>query len=176
SSRRYGSSGCRRRCRPRPRGECLRAAPRSAPWSLPSRSLLYDTDGLIDALDQFVLPFIDSLYGRFGYVGVVIAMAIESAAIPVPSELILPFAGWSVSRGVVEPLTGGPWTYWGAVLAGELGNTAGSLVGFAVGACGGRPLLERYGRYVIIRPLDPSTGDLWLTRWGGLTVPFVLVA
>ena len=69
---------------------------------------------MIEAVDQFVLPFIDSLYGRFGYIGVVIAMAIESAAIPIPSELILPFAGWSVSRGIVEPLTGGPWTYWGA--------------------------------------------------------------
>ena len=83
---------------------------------------------MIEAVDQFVLPLIDSLYGRFGYLGVVIAMTIESAAIPIPSELILPFAGWSVSRGVIEPLTGGPWTYWGAVLAGVIGNTAGSLV------------------------------------------------
>jgi membrane protein DedA with SNARE-associated domain len=127
---------------------------------------------LIDALDQFVLPFIDSLYGRFGYVGVVIAMSIESAAIPIPSELILPFAGWSVARGVLEPLTQSPWTYWGAVVAGVIGNTAGSLVGYAVGAFGGRPLLDRYGRYVLISTHDLDLADRWFARWGDLTVFF----
>jgi membrane protein DedA with SNARE-associated domain len=127
---------------------------------------------LIDAVDQFVLPFIDALYGRFGYVGVAMAMAIESAAIPIPSELILPFAGWSVSRGVVEPLTGAQWTYWGAVIAGVIGNTVGSLVSYAVGALGGRPLLERYGRYVLISSHDLETADRWFARWGDLTVLF----
>jgi membrane protein DedA with SNARE-associated domain len=127
---------------------------------------------MIDALDQVVLPFVDSLYGRFGYLGVVIAMTIESAAIPLPSELILPFAGWSVARGVTEPLTSTPWTYWGAVVAGVVGNTAGSLLSYAVGALGGRPLLERYGRYVLISPHDLETADRWFARWGDLTVLF----
>lgn len=127
---------------------------------------------MIEAVDQFVLPFIDSLYGRFGYVGVTIAMAIESAAIPLPSELILPFAGWTVSRGIVEPLTGSPWTYWGAVIAGVIGNTVGSLVSYAVGALGGRPLLERYGRYVFISAHDLEIADRWFARWGDLTVLF----
>jgi membrane protein DedA with SNARE-associated domain len=127
---------------------------------------------LIDAVDQFVLPFIDSLYGRFGYAGVIIAMSIESAAIPIPSELILPFAGWSVARGVLEPLTQQPWTYWGAVVAGVVGNTAGSLVGYAVGAFGGRPLLDRFGRYVLISTHDLDTADRWFMRWGDLTVFF----
>jgi membrane protein DedA with SNARE-associated domain len=127
---------------------------------------------MIEALDQFVLPFIDSLYGRFGYLGVVIAMTIESAAIPLPSELILPFAGWSVARGVTEPLTGTLWSYWGAVIAGVVGNTAGSLLSYGVGALGGRPLLERYGRYVLISPHDLETADRWFARWGDLTVLF----
>jgi membrane protein DedA with SNARE-associated domain len=127
---------------------------------------------MIDALDQVVLPFVDSLYARFGYLGVVIAMTIESAAIPLPSELILPFAGWSVARGVTEPLTSTPWTYWGAVIAGVVGNTAGSLLSYAVGALGGRPLLERYGRYVLISPHDLETADRWFARWGDLTVLF----
>ena len=127
---------------------------------------------MIDALDQFVLPLIDSLYGRFGYIGVVIAMSIESAAIPIPSELILPFAGWSVARGVLEPLTQQPWTYWGAVVAGVVGNTAGSLVGYAVGAFGGRPLLDRYGHYVLISTHDLDLADRWFRRWGDLTVLF----
>jgi membrane protein DedA with SNARE-associated domain len=127
---------------------------------------------LIEAIDQFVLPFIDSLYARFGYVGVVIAMTIESAAIPLPSELILPFAGWSVSRGINEPLTGQPWTYWGAVVAGVVGNTLGSLASYAVGALGGRPLLERYGKYVLISAHDLEVADRWFARWGDLTVFF----
>ena len=127
---------------------------------------------MIDAVDQFVLPFIDSLYGRLGYAGVVVAMSIESAAIPIPSELILPFAGWSVSRGVAEPLTAAPWTYWGAVVAGVVGNTAGSLLSYAVGAFGGRPLLDRYGRYVLISAHDLETAERWFARWGDLTVLF----
>lgn len=127
---------------------------------------------MIDALDGIVLPFLESLYARFGYVGVVIAMAIESAAIPLPSELILPFAGWSVARGVPEPLTGAPWSYWGAVLAGVIGNTIGSLVSYAVGAFGGRPLLERYGRYVLISPNDLDVADRWFARYGDWTVFF----
>ncbi len=127
---------------------------------------------MIEALDRIVLPFIDSLYGRFGYAGVVIAMTIESAAIPLPSELILPFAGWSVSRGIIEPLTGAQWTYWGAVIAGVIGNTAGSLVSYAVGALGGRPLLDRYGRYVLISAHDLELADRWFARRGDLTVLF----
>ena len=127
---------------------------------------------MIEALDRIVLPFIDSLYGRFGYAGVVIAMTIESAAIPLPSELILPFAGWSVSRGIIEPLTGAQWTYWGAVIAGVIGNTAGSLVSYAVGALGGRPLLDRYGRYVLISAHDLELADGWFARRGDLTVLF----
>src|SRR6266705_1358623 len=78
----------------------------------------------------------------------------------------------SASRGIVEPLTGGPWTYWGAVIAGVIGNTAGSLVSYAVGAFGGRPLLERYGRYVLINTHDLETADRWFARWGDLTVLF----
>src|SRR5207244_2013520 len=96
-------------------------------------------------------------------------MAIESAAIPIPSELILPFAGWSVSRGLTEPLTNSPWTYWGAVIAGVVGNTAGSLVSYAVGAFGGRPLVERYGRYVLISPHDLAVAAAWSSATPGWT-------
>ncbi|MDO8562572.1 MAG: DedA family protein [Candidatus Limnocylindria bacterium] len=127
---------------------------------------------MLDALDGIVIPFLESLYRAFGYVGVAAAMAIESAAIPLPSELILPFAGWSVSRGVVEPLTGAPWTYWGAVVAGVVGNTVGSLVAYAVGMYGGRPLLERWGRYVLISTHDLDLADRWFARYGDATVFF----
>lgn len=127
---------------------------------------------MLDALDGIVVPFLESLYRAFGYVGVAIAMAIESAAIPLPSELILPFAGWSVSRGLIEPLTGLAWTYPGAVVAGVVGNTVGSLVAYAVGVHGGRPLLERWGRYVLISTHDLDLADRWFERYGDATVFF----
>ncbi len=127
---------------------------------------------MLEAIDAIVLPFLESLYERFGYVGVVIAMTIESCAIPLPSELILPFAGWSVSRGLVDPLTSSPWTYWAAVLAGVLGNTLGSLASYAIGAYGGRPLVERYGRYVLISAHDLALAERWFARFGEATVFF----
>src|SRR6266498_3719400 len=127
---------------------------------------------MLDAIDAYVLPLLERAYATFGYLGVVVAMAIESAAIPVPSEVILPFAGWSVARGIAEPLTGTPWTYWGAVIAGVVGNTLGSLVAYAVGAFGGRPLLERYGRFVLISRHDLDLADRHFARYGDATVFF----
>ena len=127
---------------------------------------------MLEAIDAIVIPFLEALYERFGYVGVVIAMAIESAAIPLPSELILPFAGWSVSKGLTEPLTSAPWSYWGAVIAGVVGNTAGSLASYAIGAYGGRPLVERYGKYVLISAHDLELADRWFARYGEATVFF----
>lgn len=127
---------------------------------------------MLEAIDASVLPLLERAYGALGYLGVVLFMAIESAAIPVPSELILPLAGFSVARGVPEPLTGGQWSYWGAVIAGVTGNTLGSLVAYAVGAYGGRPLLERYGRYVLISTHDLDVADRHFRRWGDVTVFF----
>jgi membrane protein DedA with SNARE-associated domain len=138
---------------------------------MPCPSLGHHTE-VLDVIDAIVLPFIDALYSKLGYVGVVIAMTIESAAIPIPSELILPFAGWSVSRGLSEPLTNAPWTYWGAVIAGVVGNTAGSLVSYAIGAYGGRPLIHRYGRYVLISAHDLEVAERWFARYGEVTVFF----
>ena len=127
---------------------------------------------MLEAIDAIVIPFLEALYERFGYVGVVIAMAIESAAIPLPSELILPFAGWSVSKGLTEPFTSAPWTYWGAVVAGVVGNTLGSLASYAIGAYGGRPLVERYGKYVLISAHDLELADRWFAKYGEATVFF----
>ena len=127
---------------------------------------------MLEAIDAIVIPFLEALYERFGYVGVAIAMAIESAAIPLPSELILPFAGWSVSKGLTEPLTSSPWSYWGAVVAGVVGNTVGSLASYAIGAYGGRPLVERYGKYVLISAHDLELADRWFARYGEATVFF----
>lgn len=124
-------------------------------------------------IDQIVIPFLSDLYGAIGYVGVMVAMAIESAMVPLPSELILPFAGFLVSDpSKVEPLTGGPWSFWIVVVVATIGNTLGSLVGYAVGAYGGRPFLLRWGRYLLIRPHEIELADHFFQRWGPATAFF----
>ena len=98
-------------------------------------------------IDQIVIPFLNSLYGAVGYLGVTIAMAIESAMIPLPSELILPYAGFLVSdQSQLEPLTHGAWGYWIVVIVATIGNTLGSLIAYAIGAFGGRRGQWRSGR------------------------------
>jgi membrane protein DedA with SNARE-associated domain len=122
-------------------------------------------------IDEVVIPFLDALYGAVGYVGVMVAMAIESAMIPLPSELILPYAGFLVSDpSKLEPLTQAPWDFWIAVIVGTVGNTLGSLIAYGIGAYGGRPFLERYGRYLLIRHHDLELADRFFERWGGPTV------
>ena len=122
-------------------------------------------------IDQIVIPFLNNLYGTVGYLGVMMAMAIESAMIPLPSELILPYAGFLVSDpGRLEPLTGQPWNFWIVVVAATVGNTLGSLVAYAIGAYGGRPFLERYGRYLLIRPHEIELADRFFARHGAATV------
>jgi membrane protein DedA with SNARE-associated domain len=122
-------------------------------------------------IDQIVIPFLNSLYGAVGYLGVLVAMGIESAMVPLPSELILPYAGFLVSdTSQVEPLTGGAWNFWIVVVIATIGNTLGSLVSYAIGAYGGRPFLKRYGRYLLIRPHEIELADGFFARHGAATV------
>ena len=122
-------------------------------------------------IDQVVIPFLNTLYGAVGYAGVFLAMTIESAMIPLPSELILPFAGFLVSDPTqLEPITGQPWSFWIVVVVATAGNTAGSIIAYAIGAWGGRPFLERYGRYILIRPHEIELADRFFARWGSQTV------
>jgi membrane protein DedA with SNARE-associated domain len=123
-------------------------------------------------IDQIVIPFLTNLYGAIGYLGVMVASLIESAMIPLPSELILPFAGFLVSDSSVEPLTHGPWNFWLVVIAATIGNVLGSLIAYAIGAWGGRPFLERYGRYLLIRPHEIDTAERFFARWGSQTAFF----
>ena len=124
-------------------------------------------------IDQIVIPFLNSLYGAVGYLGVMVAMAIESAMIPLPSELILPYAGFLVSdRSQIEPLTGQPWNFWIVVVVATIGNTIGSLVAYGIGAWGGRPFLEKYGKYLLIRTHEIEIADHFFAKYGKATVFF----
>ncbi|HLY12756.1 MAG TPA: DedA family protein, partial [Candidatus Limnocylindrales bacterium] len=98
---------------------------------------------------------------------------IESAMIPLPSELILPFAGFLVGNPAsIEPMTHGPWNFWLVVIAATIGNVLGSLISYGIGAWGGRPLLERYGKYVLIRTDEIDTAERFFKKWGSQTAFF----
>ena len=128
---------------------------------------------MLHFIDQIVIPFLSSLYAALGYVGVMAAMAIESAMIPLPSELILPFAGFLVSDpSQIEPLTKSGWDFWIVVVVATVGNTLGSLVAYAIGAWGGRPFLERYGRYLLIREHEIELADRFFEKYGSATAFF----
>jgi membrane protein DedA with SNARE-associated domain len=128
---------------------------------------------LLAFIDQIVIPFLNGLYGAVGYVGVLLAMAIESAMIPLPSELILPYAGFLVSDPAqLEPLTQGPWSFWIVVIAATIGNTVGSLIAYAIGAWGGRPFLERWGKYLLIRHHEIELAERFFDRYGAATAFF----
>jgi membrane protein DedA with SNARE-associated domain len=124
-------------------------------------------------IDQFVIPFLDQLYAALGYGGVFVAMVIESALLPLPSELILPFAGFLVSDPTkVEPLTGGSWNFWIVVVVGTTANTTGSLIGYWLGARLGRPFLDRWGKYLLIRKHEVELAEEFFVRWGSPTAFF----
>jgi membrane protein DedA with SNARE-associated domain len=105
-----------------------------------------------------------NLFTTFGYAGIILAMAIESCCIPLPSELIMPAAGFLAWQGRLGLA--------GVALAGAVGCVIGSLVAYWIGAVGGRPLLLRYGRYVLISHHDADRADEWFARHGDATIFF----
>ncbi len=109
---------------------------------------------IIEALAVFTTGVISSM----GYGGVVLLMGIESACIPLPSEIIMPFAGYLVFKG--------QFTLHGAALAGAAGCVAGSVPAYYLGLYGGRPLIEKYGKYVLISHHDLDLADRLFNRFG----------
>ena len=113
---------------------------------------------IISALAGFTIAVIS----KAGYLGVVVLMAIESACIPLPSEIIMPFAGYLVYTGRFSLL-------WAAT-AGALGCNLGSVIAYEVGFYGGRPLVEKYGYYLLLSRLDLDMADRFFLRFGSAAV------
>ena len=120
----------------------------------------------MQSVEHQLLEFITQVYDLMGWPGVVLLMAIESASIPLPSELVMPLSGWILiqAKGL------SPWYTIVAGFYGALGNLLGSLVAYWLGAWGGRPLLERYGRYILITHRDLEQADRWFARYGNWAV------
>lgn len=115
---------------------------------------------IIEVLATFIIWGIDQL----GYAGVALMMAIESACIPLPSEIIMPFSGYLVSTG--------EFTLWGVSLAGAIGCVLGSVVAYWIGYYGGRPAAEKYGKYVLVTRHDLDLADNFFTKYGSAAVFF----
>ncbi len=95
-----------------------------------------------------------------GYAGIGFLMTLESANIPIPSEIIMPFAGYLVSKG--------EFGFWQVVLWGAIGNLLGSLVSYALGFYGGRAFLSRYGKWLFITPHDIALADRLFVKYGAI--------
>ena len=119
---------------------------------------------LIEVIITEISRFIVSMISTFGYTGIFLTMAIESACIPLPSEIIMPFSGYLVTTG--------QFTMLGVTLAGAIGNVAGSLVAYYAGVWGGRPFFERYGSYMLVSVRDIEMADRWFAKYGEAAVFF----
>jgi membrane protein DedA with SNARE-associated domain len=110
----------------------------------------------------FLVHFVTQVIGSLGYAGIAALMGIESACIPLPSEIIMPFAGYLVYTGRFS-------LFWAAT-AGAIGCNLGSVIAYWVGAAGGRPLVERYGRWVLMSHHDLDRMTKFFEKYGTITV------
>lgn len=111
-----------------------------------------------------IASWIIGVISALGYGGIVLLMAIESANIPLPSEIIMPFSGFLVAKSELN--------LWLVGLAGAVGCVVGSIFSYFLGAWGGRPLVEKYGKYILISHHDLDLADRWFSRYGEAIVFF----
>jgi membrane protein DedA with SNARE-associated domain len=116
------------------------------------------TEKILAVLASFIIAVISAS----GYAGIALLMAIESACIPLPSEIIMPFSGYLVHTGQLQ-------LFWVAT-AGAIGCNLGSVVAYWIGAIGGRPFIMKYGRFVLLNHHDLDRAEHFFSRYGGITV------
>jgi membrane protein DedA with SNARE-associated domain len=116
------------------------------------------SERILATLAQFIIAVISAS----GYSGVALLMAIESACVPLPSEIIMPFAGYLVHTGRLNLLL--------VATAGALGCNIGSAIAYWMGSWGGRPFIARYGRFVLLDHHDLDRAEHFFARYGGITV------
>ena len=110
------------------------------------------------SIEKTLFDLITNWYTTTGYVGIILAMALESCCIPLPSEIVMPLAGYFVFTG--------KFTLPGVAIAGAVGCVFGSAIAYAIGASGGRPLLLKYGKFILISKADSDRADRWFARYG----------
>ncbi|MFH1671266.1 MAG: DedA family protein [Candidatus Portnoybacteria bacterium] len=119
---------------------------------------------MINSILAWLASFVIKIISGTGYLGITSLMALESACIPIPSEVIMPFSGFLVS--------GGEFAFWLVVFWGTVGNLLGSWIAYWVGYAGGRPLIEKYGKYILLSRHDLDIADRWFKKYGQSAVFF----
>jgi membrane protein DedA with SNARE-associated domain len=117
---------------------------------------------MIEKIIATLAGFVIAVISKTGLLGVVILMGIESACIPLPSEIIMPFAGYLVFTG--------RFTLLWAATAGAVGCNVGSVIAYEIGFYGGRPLIEKYGSYILMSRHDLDLADRFFVRFGSAAV------
>ena len=117
---------------------------------------------IIETIEILFVGIITQVYGAIGWPGVVFLMAVESAAIPFPSELIMPLAGWLL----IQAKGGSVWWVLLAGFYGGMGNLLGSWVAYWISMKGGRPLLLKYGKYVLMSKDEVDKAEIWFNKYG----------
>ncbi len=117
---------------------------------------------MLEKLITIIAAWIMSVISTMGYGGIILLMAIESACIPLPSEIIMPFAGFLVFKGEMN--------LWLVALAGAIGCVVGSIPAYYVGMFGGRPLAEKYGKYILLSKRDLDYADHLFERHGEIII------
>src|SRR3989344_7000408 len=119
--------------------------------------MIYDIFALISS-------FVISIISGLGYGGIFILMALESALIPIPSEIIMPFSGFLVWEE--------KFSFLAVVWWGTFGNLIGSIIAYWLGYYGGRPLIEKYGKFILISRHELDFADKWFQKYGGISILF----
>jgi membrane protein DedA with SNARE-associated domain len=117
---------------------------------------------MITRVLEALFTWISGVISAMGYPGIALLMAIESCCIPLPSEMIMPFAGWLVATG--------RFTLWGVALAGAIGCVIGSIPAYYAGMYGGRALVQRYGKYLLMNAEHLDWAERFFARRGDVTV------
>lgn len=119
-------------------------------------------------MEERLLSLVKDAYDLVGWPGVAVLMAVESACIPFPSEVIMPFAAWFLVRSAGL----GVWWIFPLALVGAVGNLVGSLMAYWLGIKGARPFLVRYGKYLLISSHDLDVADRWFAKKGDSIIFF----
>ncbi|MGH2443068.1 MAG: DedA family protein [Chloroflexota bacterium] len=116
-------------------------------------------------IENHILTFVKNLLSTVGYPGVFLLMAIEGFGVPIPSELTMPFSGFLSSAA-----GGSRFVLPFAIVAGTLGEVAGGIVAYFLGFFGGRPILRRYGKAVLVSEEELEKAEVWFARYGDWVV------
>ncbi|MFA4858371.1 MAG: DedA family protein [Candidatus Margulisiibacteriota bacterium] len=117
---------------------------------------------MITHIIELLVHFVTSTISNVGYLGIVTLMVFESACVPIPSEIIMPFSGFLVSAGKLS-------LFW-VTLAGALGNLIGAVITYAIGYWGGRPFIMQYGKYFFVREKELHHAEKFFNKWGDFAV------